>query len=199
MPAGLFTYEKKARLRAGLFMADDMAIHVAWFNRVHAYADLDLHVVHGSLGIGAGTKNPVYAYGHADWRMAYEFLASKETHRMPGHPKELAFVDMHSWLEDDQGRVFDVVSGQIKAISRSYSRRLVLPEWTVIERMSKDDLIDIGLHYVPAHPSAQPLLDRIVTRSMLWRHEMLKKCVETFRKKGVSEWDDANHPDFFSL
>ncbi len=154
-------YEKKAKMYGGVLMADGLCVSTAKFNAAHAYADRQLVLVFGSLGVGLG-PNPFFIHGEARYRTVADFVnaplmrrVEKELgHRAPNSNS----MDIHCWLEDAEGRVYDVVTGDMVGAAASQLQRIDLVPWTVIQGAPKSELRRKGLHYVPAPSETQPLL-----------------------------------------
>lgn len=124
-----------------------------------------LRVVAGSLGLCS--SEPVwYEWGgmfDKPHSRVIEFLECPIT----GDP------DVHFWLEDETGNVYDVVDRYLRRVVAPAQNRTISTEafahGCVILGMSKDELKKAGLLYLPADPLVQQVLskkhERMVVRS----------------------------------
>jgi len=89
------------------------SIFRAWFNQTHKYASLNLKMMAGSLGFGYN-NSPYFALGSAKATTADFFINNPDNEYTKGlddegKPIRYAFqVDLHCWLEDDEGLIYDV-------------------------------------------------------------------------------------------
>ena len=118
-----------------------------------AYKNLKLKIVVGSLGIGVG--KPFYEYGDPSWTTVDHFQCNYNKN----------MLDAHAWLEDEEGRVYDVQTQYWQNVA-SIQRRIIraharLPEGTqyrLIEAKTKEELRHLGFHYSPCPKELQAAL-----------------------------------------
>jgi hypothetical protein len=144
--------------------ASQACYHQASFNQAHAYRELELRVTVGSLGIGLAHEEPFYEFGGADFTtFAHYKQYTVESDLEPG----CHLWDAHIWLEDADGRVYDVVSGVMKNCAEVRGKTLRFLERHVIEGLDKSQLAAAGLHYIAAPGAAQAVLMTAISRQ--WR------------------------------
>lgn len=133
----------------GLLVGNWIAYQMAHYNKEHKYKNLDLHVVHGSLGFGRDW----FEFGGEDFRLFHEFVTPHS-------------VDAHSWLEDAEGRVYDIVQPMFLSVARMRSIELPgLKPFNAIQGMTKEKLEqEHNLVYIPAPKEVIPLLDAILAK-----------------------------------
>jgi hypothetical protein len=123
--------------RGGLIAINNGCFKQAWFNRDHFYAGLNLRPVMGSLGIGQG--DPFYEYGGLAYRSLADFIENGKD----------GSWDVHMWLEDEEGNVFDIVTPLMEDAARINKKQLSqLSSLSRVEGLTKAWLRDRGLHYV---------------------------------------------------
>ena len=110
----------------------------AEWNRTHAYADLRLHPVVGTLALNGWEE-----YGGSDWSEA-KWLEAR---------KDYLQWDAHCWLEDDEGNVYDFCFDRYIEIALIQTGRRGLLKTGILERASRVDCGKRGMRYTPA-PSA---------------------------------------------
>jgi len=111
------------------------------WNQKHAWKDLDLNLVCGSLGF-----EDWFEHGSPSYASARDFTGGKPIG-----------WDWHVWLEDSSGRVYDIVSGQWHGIAAIHGKRLDVPRGPV-EGVEKTRLHAKGLRYVAAPAETQCIL-----------------------------------------
>jgi hypothetical protein len=137
----------------------------AIFNQQHVYAGVKprLKVVIGSLGLGVVAQGTALDDPkHGAW---FEFGGLK--HSKVEDFQKNAFLsmaegryDMHAWLEDDMGRVYDLFTLDLQRFATHWGRSLCkalqsTQSPVLLEQKPKRDLAAMGLHYVPASLDAQ--------------------------------------------
>ena len=116
----------------------------ATHNKDHVYKRLNLRVVVGSLGIGR--HSPFFEYGGPSCTVVKDFVSSTAD-------PEATLWDAHVWLESEAGEVYDIFTPHMNFVSDQRNPphdRVGLAVDSVIERKSKSELEEVGLHYVPA-------------------------------------------------
>jgi hypothetical protein len=103
----------------------------ATYNKYHAFKKVKgLKVVYGSLGL-----NGHFEYGGKNWGQ-WEFF------RNP--------FDSHAWLEDEDGNVYDYIYEGYGFCAKHWGKEITFPlEWEIVG-ISKAELLEMGLDYVPA-------------------------------------------------
>ena len=135
-------------------------VPTAVFNQAVAYKNLGLKIVVGSLGLGRG-QNPFFEFGGRDCKDVRHF-------------KEKKFADLHVWLQDSVGGVYDIFYPQYENIV-AYRRGVptTFRGKTVIEGMSIRELAEKGLHYVPASEMAQ----NVILKILYQKHGFKQPCI----------------------
>lgn len=154
----------------GHFYGYGLCVFYALYNLAAVYqADASLRVVIGSLGVGrVRDRKPVhFDWGDAKWTQAQQFIID-----------DGRSTNLHVWLENTDGRVYDVLSEEFLGIAFLHGRTTSLlsanPE--LIEAASKTTMALRGFSYVPAP------LD---TQRELWRH-MIKQHAKVFAQLALA-------------
>lgn len=108
----------------------------ATYNKYNAFNNIKgLKVVYGSLGL-----NGHFEYGGRDW-------TAKDFYPSP--------FDSHAWLEDEQGNVYDYIFKRYGQCARAWGKNITFPvDWEILG-ISKAELKEEGLEYIPAPRAAQ--------------------------------------------
>ena len=102
----------------------------AYKNQQSRYKHLNLKVVIGSLGLA----------GHFEYGGKHHTV--KDFAKNP--------FDSHAWLEDDDGNVYDYIFPQYKSFAEYWGKKPTFPTNWEILGVSKKDLLEEGLEYIPA-------------------------------------------------
>ena len=108
----------------------------ALYNKQNAYANKELKIVIGSLGIGK--KDPFYEYGNPHWSKVEDFR------KAPG------MYDIHVWLEDIDGNIYDVVITVIHYVAVIKNKSISFKDNEIIAGKSREQCERAGLFYVEA-------------------------------------------------
>lgn len=158
-------------------------VHQAWFNQEHAYKEKGLRVVFGSLGLGSG-NDPHFEYGgrnHRTWSDFQSFKPGMSALLSPADRAALARkVDIHAWLEDAMGNVYDVCFPEWTLFAAVHRR--AMPEKVrggcVLNGVSKDVArTEYGLHYVPAPPETHEVIEKCIKKL---HHELYLQYLEKY-------------------
>jgi hypothetical protein len=115
----------------------------AFHNQRGRYKDLNLKVVIGSLGLA----------GHFEYGGKHHTRA--DFYKNP--------LDSHAWLEDDKGNVYDYIFPQYAEFARTWGKKPTFATNWEICGMSKKELAEDGLEYIPCPKLARPdLINNIV-------------------------------------
>jgi hypothetical protein len=119
-----------------------------------------LEVIHGSLRIGK--NNPIVEYGGEDYSKMEDFLPPPLLSLMDMGD----LVDMHSWVEDKSGRVYDIVTENMACVSNQYVFDFKANEY--IGGVDKKTLKRRGLEYMkcPVDREHKKLVDEMERRFM---------------------------------
>ena len=126
----------------------------AKYNKQKCYAQLGLKLVCGRLGFGT-TSPRWFEYGKPMYITAKDFMGGSFS------------WDWHVWLEDEDGRVWDVLPGIWHTLAHVYGRQISLggaTETRVIEGLDKEHLMKHVLEYVPAQEITQSILFSVAQR-----------------------------------
>lgn len=137
----------------------------ARFNQAHAYRHIGLKLVVGSLGMGK--TSPFFEFGGDTWSTVKSF--KKEAPDLFGRTQ----WDVHVWLENDEGAVYDVVSWHV--VGAAMKRRKVV-EFTlgqIIEGSTKAALVARGLVYVAAPELVQRVILHALEKQWLPEYDYL--------------------------
>lgn len=133
--------------KAGYLDPNAMGEYVA---AVFNYEKKNLKLVFGSLGFGC-FDGRWWALGGPDAKVAKDF-----------HKR------FHTWAEDDQGNVWDVVPSEWHELA-ARNRVMILVggpgELVPVEGRSRESLAEDGLHYIPAPEETQRVLESIAERA----------------------------------
>jgi hypothetical protein len=132
-------------------MANGQCYMNSLFNREHALARLDLHMVHGSLGLGRGSSR-FFEFGGAHWLSIDDFMSSSNS--FPDYASRM-FLDAHVWLEDRDGRIYDYVTDAMRGVCATRGLRPIDPSLTVIEGRTTASLRQQGMWHVAAPLAVQ--------------------------------------------
>lgn len=187
-------------------MKGDMTFFRVLYNNTHKYANLGLHPVYGSLAVGTvnfgshdnlndevkpvwDAKNNKLIYpglqflnggrGSVKWTTLQEFANFKTGTARRNEKGELIFteVDMHVWLEDDKGNVYDVIDTDFFDWAEEFGEMISGEEEEEIAGLSKRMIRKRhGLHYIPAEGLTQPVIQKAIEKWFLPEYEpFLKK------------------------
>lgn len=112
----------------------------------------------GSLGLGFEHEEPWFEYGGRDYEHAWQFLSSQFTILPSGR------FDCHVWVEDDCGRVYDIVTPHMLNVASLWGKRVDAAEGAVITGISKGKLAARGLHYLKPTGDASAILLRVMDK-----------------------------------
>lgn len=117
----------------------DHCFLTAMFNSVHAYRNLGLHVVVGTLGFGATGGKIHWEHGNRNGRKVSDFAKPEG-------------MDVHVWLENDAGdAVWDVTTHKdVLSVPLVHKVRINVQPREVIAGLSHHACAEKGLHYIPA-------------------------------------------------
>ena len=119
----------------------------------------DLKVVVGGYGLCKGSPGTWFEWGGYD-------LTAEEMLRCPLTGKK----NCHLWLEDDEGKVYDYLPPYIQNMVAKMFRKTIDTSnffcGTLILGMTKDELKNAGIEYVPARPDEQKKVVRHTLQRM---------------------------------
>ncbi len=177
--------------KSGLLKGNGNNVFRAWYNQTHAYKDLGLRVVYGSLGLGGEGQDPFFEYGHENRLYLKDFVNPACIDRAPDHTDECKVemmqnadkicygckkgdvfgIDMHCWLEDKDERIYDV--SELLWLERAETMGLHVTIRPFKEIKGKTRALlkrNHGLHYVKAPEGVtQTCLEMYVERE--FRHQ----------------------------
>jgi hypothetical protein len=130
------------RLRGLTYNAGECYFNAAKNLVSPAYKHLNLHWVCGSLGLAGH-----FEYGGKNWK-AKDFKAKPN--------------DSHAWLEDDEGNVYDYIFDRYAEFAKTWNKKPTFPTSWCVEGISKADLKEEGLEYVPASEEATEVITTFV-------------------------------------
>lgn len=110
-------------------------------------------VVAGSLGLGTDPDFIWWEHGHKDWTSFIQFKSP------------MSHVDAYFWVEDEHGRIYDVLRPAIKATLLAMGLRLpneTFPRAVLGE--TYEEMARQGIHYLSASAETQHLLIETVKR-----------------------------------
>jgi hypothetical protein len=149
-------------LKGNLHVQDGCCYQYSLCNSsVGGWKDKNLVLCVGSLAIGK--VNPFNMFGNPDFEKFHEFLAGGK-HDVNGH----------CWLQDSNGRIYDIVTVSMVCASCMEREKLDFQYHEIIAGMTVGELAKKGLHYVRAPEIAEKLL--------LQRFEKLQRAHELSRQ-----------------
>lgn len=122
-------------------------IQQSLFNRDTEYRHLGLQPVAGSLGIGE--TEPFYEYGGSYLHTYEDYRQYSAMWQILRNTGPFSW-NVHVWLQDSAGSVYDVVSQSMVNSAAVHNKKLHLDWGDVIEAGCPDLLRAKGLHYKPA-------------------------------------------------
>jgi hypothetical protein len=134
----------------------------AVFNLEHAYKDQNLKLVLGSLGIGK--RDPWFEFGGENWDRVAQF--KKQSGDLFGRRQ----WDVHVWLENEDGKIFDVISQHVVQVARIRRKKVDCVAGQVIDGVSREVMADKGLTYVDAPEVVQRVILAALDKD--WRSEV---------------------------
>jgi len=143
----------------------------AWFdcvmnNGLAEFKDFGCRPVLGSMGVGVAyfvdgppleDEEVWWEYGNVGWRVFSDFVT-----RLPTGDE---IIDAHFWLEDAEGRVYDMLRPRL--LLSLLNSGHYLPDETfprAVDGKTKEELRAEGLHYLPAPRDTQRLLFSLLMR-----------------------------------
>lgn len=123
---------------------EGMCMLNAMNNQKRIYKDKCLKIVCGSIGIWKDSV--AWIYGSPDYTACRKFFTIDND------------LDGHVWLEDSFGNVYDFLSHDITTWSALLEKPIGLQRAQKIEGLSKEDLKQLGLNYLPARKNIQARL-----------------------------------------
>ena len=129
-------------------------LHSALFNQAHCYADKQLQLVIGSLGVGGSGQGIHWEYGEAKYDTVLQFK------------KQPAGVDAHAWLQDPKSdHIYDCPTSHLAFAAEQNDKRVSFVPGRVYEDCSVEYMKSLGLHYLPAQKDIQDELLQIWLKS----------------------------------
>lgn len=144
----------------------------AYLNKRHYYKDKNLKLVVGSLGF-----NGWYEFGGRLWTTE-DFMKTFKQRDCPS-------FDVHVWLEDEEGNVYDYIFDEYNTISQIRTGKK-LKMRGLLEAKSKRELLRAGLAYVPASESTQVSI-------MVQYWDWLKAVEESWLRTNTYSWNTARN------
>ncbi len=152
-----------------ILKSEDYTIFSVWFNSRGKYKELGLTITHGSLGFGMDGEEIYFHYGNKSAKNVKDFMRPQQfehfgmiidSTNLPKHKK----IRCHSWLEDQDGNIYDIIKSTWRTVAASNHSSIdpKLKNWEPIEKMSKDTLRKLGLHYFAAPKETIYYLDSIL-------------------------------------
>ncbi len=155
----------------GLVYTDNQCYMNSLFNLKHGLANLNLHPVYGSLGLGR-QANPFFEFGGLNFTTINDFISSTATNTDAAGRTSL---DAHVWLEDDQGQVYDYVTPSLRRICTLRGNQPIDPTLTTIRGLTKTALRQRGMCYLPAPLATQRALAQAFSQSWNDTYNLLMK------------------------
>ena len=111
-----------------------------------AYTDnkRGMHIVAGSLGIGV--HKPFFEYGAESFNTVEDYMNSPFTTATSTG----MVTDAHVWIEDSEGRVYDMVTDHMFLVACLHGEQLHV-DGPIIEGVEKSELEKLGMHYRKVH------------------------------------------------
>lgn len=163
------------RYEQGVVYTNNQCYHTSLFNQSHVYANLNLHMVYGSLGLGR-QPNPFFEFGGYDWISINQFLnAPTVTTDQAGRTT----LDAHVWLEDNAGRIYGVVTDQMRIVCQIRNLRPITSDLKVINGIDEAVVRQHGIWHVPAPAAVQQRLAQSFHASWHDTYELyLRHCYQ---------------------
>jgi hypothetical protein len=139
----------KPHIKTGLYHLANQCVMQCSLNKMSPkYKPLNLRIRVGSLGLGIG--EPFFEYGGDQYKTIGDFVNN-------------GTMDMHAWLENDKGQIYDVHFHQWDRIATFRNKQVMTTlsntnpeeEWNAMDPLT---LAQKGFHYLAAPESIQELL-----------------------------------------
>lgn len=156
---------------SGLLKGDGNHVYRTWYNQTHAYRHLNLKVVYGSLGFGKeGEEEIFYELGGVERTTFPQFINEKTYDRNNGM---VWAVDLYSWLEDENGRIYDIFESEWDIRASDLPRWISMTKWGEIRGKTIEEMKqNHGIHYVKAaNPDTQFLIEMFMERHFRPQYE----------------------------
>lgn len=153
--------------RTGLLKGDGNSIFRAWYNQTHAYKNLNLKIVFGSLGFGKeGEEEIFFDLGGID-RVTFPDFINPDTYDRLGPGGLVWAVDLHCWLEDEAENIYDVFEPEWEMRASYLGKWISIIGKKEIRGKTAEELKrNHGIHYVKAgNKDTQFLLDMFIERN----------------------------------
>lgn len=146
----------------------------SWFNKAYVYPHLLLKVVYGSLGVGAEADKPAFfEFGNPSCHTFQELANLGMMARDPETGKMNVF-DLHCWLEDEQGRIYDVATSIMHAVSIFQEREYHYGKDNhPLQAVTREEAKSKGLEYVPFPTEMQQVIAVMAERDLKDKYEAL--------------------------
>jgi hypothetical protein len=139
----------------GLVLCENGCYLQAKYNMEHAYAGRGLTMVVGSLGIGM--HKPFFEFGGPHYTTVAQF-------KMCSIPGGRISWDAHAWLEDKDGRVYDIVTQGMTHCALAWGKDTSFKTGNVVEGVDKPTLAHRGLVYMPAPEFTQMIMKQLFAK-----------------------------------
>jgi hypothetical protein len=152
-------------LNGGHVYAYGMCVFYAVCNKLEVYKEKQLRIVIGSFGVGM-THEPFWEHGDPRYTSSKDFIQ-----------KDGRTTDLHMWLEDAKGCIYDILSNELAVIAciRDLKIDKLKSNPEMIEGVCKKTLAARGFHYLAASADIQ---------QELWTH-LLKIHVSSYKQLEV--------------
>jgi hypothetical protein len=129
----------------------------AWYNAQNVYRGLRLRPVYGTISIG--TVKPYIHTGdpYAIGKLTEEFFTT------------LPLPQMHTWLEDEKGRVYDYITEVMVEFAERHTKTFQFKANVPIEKMTKNECRHRGLVYSASRKQHQ--IGAIMSRHFAFEYE----------------------------
>lgn len=176
--------------RDGLLKGDSLFFRV-FYNQTHKYKDLKLKAVFGSLALGAHKKlAPQFIAGGSSFTKSQDFINidTGMCHRNDKGELIYSEVDMHAWLEDEEGRIWDIVDTDWIEFIEMKGNYLTVEATQEIAGYTLEQAAKVGLHYIKAPGDTQYLLGLAIEK-------YFRKPYEEYHRKyfDVDGWKTNCH------
>ena len=130
-------------------------------------------LVVGSLGIGK--RQPFWEWGGPKYTSLDHFLRFEGTLTMllqDASSNNIRVMtenvvipcDAYMWVEDDAGRIYDVISCDKIAVAKNLRKSIGIQRPRMLHGLSYSEAQALGFHYLPAPAEVQPLLIDVMMR-----------------------------------
>lgn len=158
------------------FTTTQSSFNFVWY--LKEFSDPSFRVVYGSLGVG---NPPFWELGGEDYTKVFQFCQA------PHLESETGAFDIHAWVEDAHGAVYDYVHVSMCNSARLHRKQIDFKAGEIIHGCSKEELSKRGLHYKACPEDIHWIIESMIQKRY---YELYKREIAAIRLlwKHRNEW-----------